>query len=64
MARERKTNFAKVKVWTESVIADFSGTISGCVRQLIIGVPEDQQDALIETLRKDRIKRIERKAGA
>lgn len=64
MARERKTNFAKCTVWTETLKADFSGTIAGCCRQLFTGVPTDKQGALLDVLKQDLENRLAKKGGA
>lgn len=61
MARSTRTNHAKVKVWTENMIADFEGPIAACVAQLIISVPMDKQPALIERLQTEYNARANRK---
>lgn len=59
MPKPRKTNVAKVRVWTERITADFEGPIAGCIRQMFVSVATDKRQALLDLLATDHQRMID-----
>lgn len=65
MAREKRTNYAKVKIWMESMTADVEGSIAGVAIETFQAIPTAAlQQKVLAKLADINAKRIEREAAA
>lgn len=48
----KKTNYAKVKIWGDTVSAEFDGPILGCMIMMLEMVPAEFHDRFIAELQK------------
>lgn len=64
MGRERKTNFVRMKVWTEVMTVDMEGTIAACCIRLFAATPVETQAILLEKLKASHEVKLKKKGGA
>lgn len=65
MAREKRTNYAKVKIWMESMTAEVEGTIAGIAIETFRVIPTAaEQQKVLAMLTEIQTKRVEREATA
>ncbi len=65
MARTKRTNYAKVKIWMESMTADIEGSIAGVAIETFQAIPTAAlQQKVLEKLTEAHAKRLEREAAA
>lgn len=48
----KRTNYAKVKLWGDKIVAEFEGSILGCMTEMLLMVPAQNRGKFIEHLQK------------
>lgn len=64
MARTKRTNYAKVKIWTESMTADVEGSIAGVAVEVFRSCPNlKAMDAALAKMQAIRVQQLDRESA-